>query len=377
VSEIQSKAADDHRLRKYLKLGLFVPVTILFAVLLLLPRHEPLYNGKPVSYWVDQAVDLHSRSQGDSILQVYQIGPPAVPYLILKLRTKDTWIRETWRVLLTKLPPILRNRFRPVPDAQSIRTEAAYILTKFGPQAKGAVPDLAKMLAGKGWEACTAARILGAIGPGASTAIPAWKQAMAKTDLLSEVEMAAAIWKIDRETNLVIQILEQAIVLQPQGNGLNAMNALAEMGPAAAPTVPLLTKVLMDKTHRSVGDGNAACALGEIGCESDAVVAALMDGSQDLHWNVRGNSFMALWRLDSRRYAAIAAPNVIRMAAIDLNWDSFLKFAEKNHLEIEPAIPTLQELLNDDSPEVRKLAGDALRELNQSAIKKQTKKDFR
>jgi HEAT repeat protein len=185
--------------------------------------------------------------------------------------------------------------------------------------------------------------------------------------------MAWAIWKIDHETNFVIEVCRERINDYPKGDGLNAVNLLGQMGSAAQSTVPLLATLLLDETRDSGMRINAAVALGQIGFKNDAVMAALVAGSKDLNENVRGCSSVALWQLDSRQYARVVAPIVVKVAA-DRHWDTFSHFAAVNHLDIEPALPALRELVKSDSSPVRKLAEDALKEIDSSAIKEVSSK---
>jgi HEAT repeat protein len=293
--------------------------------------------------------------------------------LIAKLNTRDTWLRKKWGVVLPKLPPILKNQFSPVGDASTIRFEAAECLVKFGPLAKSAVPYLVKQLDATNQESWEAARTLGAIGLDASAALPALKRNIAKRDRLSEIEMARAIWKIDRETNFVTRICTERIAGFPHNEDSDPIVLLGEMGSAAQSTVPVLIKLLTDKTCLSLIRGNAAVALGQMGFKNDAVMSALVAGSTDSDATVRGCSSLALWQLDSRQYARIVAPTVVKLAA-DWSWDTLLHFAAANHLDIEPALPALRGLAKSDSPPVRKLAEDALKEIDSSVIKEVSNK---
>src|ERR1051326_9211162 len=91
--ETQNMAADEPRtglvfLRK--KRLLMVAVLLGFGgfVWLLTPKREPLYKGKPISDWVDQALrGYDSTNAYQARLEVKNIGPAAVPYLARRLRT--------------------------------------------------------------------------------------------------------------------------------------------------------------------------------------------------------------------------------------------------------------------------------------------------
>jgi HEAT repeat protein len=345
----------------------------LCAYLLWHSRHEPLHKGKPISFWVNGACNFQAAygepySYGDCIQELRQIGPPVIPYLIAKLRIKDSWPRRKWAALLNELPPKFRRHFPPVPDVNMLHYEAALRLTEFGPDAKMAVPDLVKSLQETNLASIVAANTLGAIGPDATTAIPALKQALSRSDLLTQTIIASAIWRIDRETNFVIQIYEQAMKLHPEdGEAMNAELGLGDMGPAAAPAIPLLVRQLENDTLLTGIQRNAALALGQIGVKDQSVIAALAHGTNSPSYEVSGYSTIALWQLDSHQYAPIVAPIVTRLAVI-LNGRTLLDLVATNHLEIAPAIPALRELSkNDNSPVVRKFAADALEKIDARA----------
>jgi len=179
-----------------------------------------------------------------------------------------------------------------------------------------------------------------------------------------QVETARALWTIGGVTNLVLEILTNS--LSPTGStALNATLVLSEMGRAAETAVPILVRLLGDETGQTELRGNAAFALGSMGIISDDIVTALLSGLKATDSHVHGNCAVALWKLDTK-YAQFVAPVVVKYAAVDLRWDSFVKFANRHHLNLKPAAPALGDLVQSESHEIRNAAAEALREIRES-----------
>src|SRR5258706_8678919 len=102
-----------------------------------LRQREPVYKGKPVAHWVNLACGPPPES-GKFRLEVRRIGPPAIPVLIAKLHTRNTWLRKTWMVVQGKLPPPLSARLPEVEEASVVRARAVECLAMFGPEGKTA-----------------------------------------------------------------------------------------------------------------------------------------------------------------------------------------------------------------------------------------------
>jgi HEAT repeat protein len=313
-------------------------------------KTEPQHKGKPISYWVNQP---HQYSE------VREIGAAAVPYLIGGLRTRDSWWRTACNELRSVLPAALRKRVPAYEPTVEIRIRAAQYLGQLGPDAKPAVADLVKLLSKQ--TAITETRVvleaLRAIGQEAKSALASLRAGLHSEDALVRVETARTIWKVDREPNLVLPIYTNTL----GSNGfvpLNSAIGISEMGSLGSPAAPVLVGVLRDVTRDAALRGNSATALGRIGVNNEETIAALLLGIQDPNMDVSGNSAIALWQLDTQ-YVEVVTPTVVRFAAA-LHWDSFIKFAQLNSLDLKPAIPALRNLLRDDSAEVRKLVAETL-----------------
>jgi hypothetical protein len=80
-------------------------------------KMQPTYEGELVSYWVDGACRANPGNPDEDTITA--IGPPAVPYLIAKLKTKDSGLRDLYTNLLAHLPANLSERL-PQPDDPAV-----------------------------------------------------------------------------------------------------------------------------------------------------------------------------------------------------------------------------------------------------------------
>src|SRR5579883_1463434 len=166
--------------RKPLWFGLLTLAACSVLFLLWLPRNEPLYKGKKISYLVDVACGSQG---GKSQHDVAEIGTNAIPFLIRKLETKDTKVRRIWLQLQDRLPESLAASLPHLDDAATLRSEAADWLALLGPDSKAALPQLIEVLHDTDEVVRqNAVNAVGAIGPDAGAAVPVLKQLLAKED---------------------------------------------------------------------------------------------------------------------------------------------------------------------------------------------------
>ncbi len=200
---------------------------ILVLAMALWPSNEPLHKGKPISYWVNQACTGNSSTYED---EVEVIGIPAIPYMIAKLRTKDSAWRNAVASARKKSPRWLRRRLPGFYSAEELHFGAARTLVRLGPKAKAAVPDLIRCLSEGDYVVSRVTYALNSIGPDAKDALPALRLTITNPDDLIKADAAEAIWHIGRETNIVLTVCSNVM----QGTNFmginNAALLLQEMG---------------------------------------------------------------------------------------------------------------------------------------------------
>jgi hypothetical protein len=328
------------------------------------PSHEPLHKGKPISYWVDGAC----RGPNESFVQeVENIGSPAVPYLVAKLRLKDTWLRRTWGSMRRMLPQVLRNKIPSVESVDWVHHSAIECLLRLGPKAEPAVPELIASIGKQNQDLSYICGALEEIGPEAKLALPALRGQLAGKTLFDQVNLAKTIWKIGGDTNLACEVFAKALTQDQDDNA--AMNAAAfamTMGPQAVSLESALEQLATNMAHTADTRGNAARAVGALGLTNKTVIATLLEGIKNPDLYARADCALALWHINPN-YAPLAVPIVVDMLVakkkrLPGDRTELLDYKFKK-LDFNAAIPALKELLKSDSPEVRQVAAEAMQKI--------------
>lgn len=331
-----------------------------------LSTHEPLHKGKSVKYWVDNAcIGLDASDRWPFRQEVGEIGAPAVPYLLQNLRAKD-WGHDKWNAFRTHLPQSWQKRFPEKLEAKELHYGAARTIEFLGPSAKAAVPDLICLLPENSYQMIIA---LAAIGPDAHDALPTLHLMQTNKDVHIREEVARALWQIGRETNLVLEISTNILVQSP-GNTMNSCALLGQMGRAALPAAPFVLQVLRDTNSNA--RGNAAFVFGNLHLDTPEIRQALHDcleSSQDK--GVRYNCVMALWQFDPS-YAPLGTRIVIENMVQHQKeapgmLDDFTFWLKRSQLDPAQSVPTLKELLTNDSPQIRSVAARTLAKIESDA----------
>jgi HEAT repeat protein len=156
---------------------------------------------------------------------------------------------------------------------------------------------------------------------------------------------------------------------------VNATALVGNLATAAAPAVPFALKILRDSlqdtNHLPNAGGNAAGVLAEARVDTPEIRAALLEGAHSGREEfIPLNCAMALWRLDSQ-YAPLATRLVLEHFIADKkrfpgSKGDFTRFVTRD-LARRQAIPTLKQLLESDSPDMRREAAEALRRIEAKA----------
>jgi HEAT repeat protein len=234
----------------------------LFAGLLLavcltqLGPKEPVVQGKPLSFWLDQyRANLITGDDAEKIAlhdeakrSVRQIGSNAIPHLLMMLRETDSAVATKWRALVSK-QRVVRLHSKP---AWVWNNEATLGFEILGADAKGAVPALVEIYEQKLSESSqsSAASALGAIGPDASVAVPVLLREAAISNSPVRVSAIWALGQIHSDPGTVVPTLIQCIGDGNRGIRSIAMRALGCFGSNAQQAVPALTALLQDPDQR-------------------------------------------------------------------------------------------------------------------------------
>lgn len=188
-------------------IGLALCAGALWVLIRALDEGAPRYQGQPLAYWVERvnSLDLAASNQACVILHT-----TVIPQLVETMfhDTSDSRFRLALIDQLNTLPGV--QIYSPV--AAGRRVAAVQALGQIGPQAKGALPDLIKVLKGN--------------------------------DRAPRPAAALALGQIHSEPETIIPLLV-ALLDDPQHDvPENAVAGLGQMGSLSKPVVPRLLPLL-------------------------------------------------------------------------------------------------------------------------------------
>ena len=264
-------------------------IGLLAALVRWFPK-EPVYQGKPISFWIQEL----GRTQPMRIWEsdrpakeaVRTLGTNAVPYLAKAMRRRSTsgeWYRQLW----PKLPGIIRDRLPHPVYPGAVRREAATMLAELigrhraagtdqvvsalidavrDPQsdlriiAIGVLGTLAAQYKNQTALAALidaldspepsvryhAANQLCSTGPEAGAALPLLTKCMSDTNTGVRVNAAMAVYRISGQSDEPVRILVEAMKADSPTDRGNSAAHLSQIGPAAKPAVPALRQLFRD-----------------------------------------------------------------------------------------------------------------------------------
>jgi HEAT repeat protein len=283
-----SKAAPARLTPRVRKLLIFLAL-IGTTVVVWLCLREPGYQGKSASYWLEHAEDETSTQAAVTAFRV--MGKPGILFLaktieanpFLRVSSPFDRLAESRLPMPTFLRKALHSQSAPI----NRRGNALRILQSLGPDAEAALPSLmreynAMVNAGEIWPdqdiiealgavgdrkakyipdfikalrnrreatAWVGAYLLGSIGPKAKAAVPVLLEQMPAGSWRLSNAVAEALWKIDRQTNLVLAAFTNELLTVPESLQGVPLGNLCEMGPAARPALPLLLQMLTNSNE--------------------------------------------------------------------------------------------------------------------------------
>lgn len=224
-------------------------------------------------------------SEEDLAEALADLGRPAVPVLITGLVDKDWCVRHYSAVAIGNIggearqaEPYLISALED--SAFEVRLSAAEALAKVGRIDIG-VPFLVRQLRSEHVsERYFAAQGLGNIGPDAKDAVPALARAL-EADASVRCPAAIALGQIRLAVGNVVQLLGQALQDEDRNVRWAAAGALGNIGAQAKEAIPLLRQALDDRDEGV--RQTAAEALVKLGVPGRAV-PVLIASLEDKHW---------------------------------------------------------------------------------------------
>jgi len=264
----------------------YIATAILFVALgvglfvRILPE-EPVYQGRPISAWIDQLTGGVGSSAGAVSSHVLpklleqKPGEEIVPYLRVTLHRGTSLKDRAYAKIYYKLPAFLLKKLPPPNPARDaeLRYRAGLILYYVGPQGKKALPDLVAALKDPDPEVRrVSATVLGSFGTDAASAAPDLNAAL--IDPSADIRRAAlkALASVESPATTVPAC---AHMLQDADEGVrtDAAQILRDVGPRARTAVRELSLALGDQNDDVFRF--AAMALGRIGPEAKEALPAL------------------------------------------------------------------------------------------------------
>lgn len=223
------------------------------------PR-EPVYQGKPLSVWLDKYSKSFLNTEGEfpappsesakalrvsAETAILQIGTNAIPTLIKMLRAKDSALKS-WVLALIKEQSLIH--FHPHSD-DDYHWMAVFGFVALGQVAEPAVPELINLLSDQDSNIrMVAASSLGAIGSSAHGAVPALLRRLNDQNKAVRMSSATALGKIHSDATLVVPALIHELHQLPKSTIVHGevVKSLGEFGVQAKAAVPDITTMLSD-----------------------------------------------------------------------------------------------------------------------------------
>jgi len=276
------------------RITLMALLTVVGAGLCIPPRAdegpEPKYEGKPLHFWVKKLQgsdsDVQRRVVLDAIKAFGADAAPAVPALVELLDDRSEAYRADIAQLLCDLGPPAKGAapflVRLLKEKKARSPELVVkVLGRIAPDVPEVVPVLVAGLQDRQLRSA-ALEALCSLGSSARGAIPALRDAIraAKADAPAEgIASPAVVFTLAKlgvdAIPLLIELLDEPDSMFPR----RVAQVLGEIGPAAKPAVPALTKALQNDDPFVRRD--AACALWQIDKNSAGVpvlAAMVKDG---------------------------------------------------------------------------------------------------
>jgi len=285
--------------------------------------HEPAYQGKSVSVWIQSLTNGIPAMQARAALQ--KIGLPAVPYLVAAFGKSDDLLTKTYSKLWYNSPAAAR-RLLPEPFPwQATRTRIAEAIGFIGhhhwwvegagdaptpPELERAVNVLARALADpKPGVRSSSVQALEYLGPYAKSAVPGLIKMFNRGSLHERVMVCQAFGTIGPCSDVVqavqvLQVLGNALNDSESGLNIAAVQALGAIGPSAASAVPALVERVASSDEQM--RRSSLRALARIGSLPESIRPKLVLLLNETNDFTRAGAAIALLRLNPGDLNAVA-----------------------------------------------------------------------
>jgi HEAT repeat protein len=204
-----------------------------------------VYQGKPLSAWLDEVWHLDGGVDPEAEKAVRQIGTNAIPYLLKLATTRDSTLK-------TKVSAVLPEKWFVGYTTRSAHNHfsAAFGFQALGPAAKSAVPTLINLLGDKDEDIRkTSSRALGSIGTEAQDAVPGLIKHLSDPARDVAVSSAEALENIPSTSVEEVPALLRALNSPPKELfiAIRVMDRLGQFQSQANAAVPAILPYLRNK----------------------------------------------------------------------------------------------------------------------------------
>ncbi|MDB6067666.1 MAG: repeat-containing protein [Pedosphaera sp.] len=334
--------------------------------------HEPVYQGKGLSAWLEDLDDPHPGPKKDRAEEaVRHIGRDAMPEIIRILKRRDSSLKERSMKWLSE-HHFFKAAYHPVIESQSRALRACSVL---GPQAKAAIPAMVSLVN----ESSHARWLEQALVQAGPDAVAPLIGALTNRDYQVRRDVAYRLWRFPNSGPKVMPVLIECLKDKSLEVRVGAVFSMGELKQEPIIAIPALMAMLEDTTP-SVR-WRACLAIGKYEHEAQAATAALLTALSDPDPSVSGTAAIALVQINPEDASIIAkampflTKDLLGIAAPTLRMrqnfrSSAIRVMGRLGKQAEPAVPALIECLKDEDDYVREAAGKALKEIDPEAAAK-------
>lgn len=323
----------------------------------------------------EELADRRPEVRREAILALAEIGPAAAPAVAQLAAALDDKLVETPATYalgrIGKIPAAAEAKIAKNVEGQDkvLRVVSLWALARIHPEDKQLVRQTTEQLIERLMEEdprvrAAAARALAALEPGPEIAVPALQKVFEGAD--EEVVRAALDTLVQFGSPSVPRLIE---ALKYEGVRGRVAFILGEIGPSAAPATEALAKLIDDKDPDVSNE--AIHALAKIGPDAKAAVPALVAALKKRRGPI---CFALVFALGKIGPDAVDAKPVL-LKTVDSKDESLSLISAWSLTQIHPqcpecaakALPVLTAGLADPSPRFRRGAAEALRSLGPRA----------
>lgn len=367
-------------------LALGVGLVVAFILGAVSGTREPEYEGKKLTRWLEELRHPQPASppasliaRTNAMIAIRHMGTNAVPYLVTMLHAKDSRLKSKWMDLLSRQRWV-DFHFRY--DFQR-RDDALRGLAILGPDARGAIPEIAKLMDDRlmaqmagytlhqigsdavpvlnqalrstnTWARSQAAGFLGASGDEAS--VPSLIAALKDSDFITRSKAARALSRFPEQADVVVPALIGCLDDPNDTFRMNAARALGAFGEKAKPAFPNLMKMVTSTNYQ---EGTTAVAM-LVNIDPEAALAALIKNLKSEDLEVRRTTAWALMITKARGKPAVPAlVKCLKDPDGKLKQNAAVALREIAE-EPDVVVPALMENLKDSDLKVRSITAIAL-----------------